>query len=103
MKPILVAVLEPSLRPFPQLPGTPHHVFPKPADALEATSHPRYVLGDDKGTKNSSGARGGWDILQQERSRIALEVGITGQLLPLGDGGDQNIPLEHQDPSPPPI
>lgn len=77
-------------------------ISPKPAGDLEAMSHPLCVLDDDKGTKNTSRARDSWDILEQEKSRIGLEMGITRWLSPLSDGGDQNVTLEHQDPSPTP-
>lgn len=76
--------------PVPQLPGAPHYALPKTADALEAMSSPQRDADGDKGTKNSSRARDGWGILQQEESRVGLEIGITGLLSLLDDGGDQN-------------
>lgn len=78
------------IAPFPQLPGAPRYALPKSADALKAMSSPQWDVDDDKGTKNSSRARDGWGILQQEKSRVDLEIGITGLLSPLDDGGDQN-------------
>lgn len=77
-------------------------ISPKPPGDLEAMSHPVCVLDDDKGTKITSRPRDSWDILEQEESRIGLEIGITRRLSPLSGGGDQNVALEHQDPSPTP-
>lgn len=47
-----------------------------------------------------------WGIMQQDKSRVGLEMGITGLLSPLDHSGDQNAHwwvLEHQDYSPSPI
>lgn len=47
-----------------------------------------------------------WGIMQQDKSRVGLEMGITGWLSPLDHSEDQNAHrwvLEHQDYFPPPI